>query len=159
MLEAMKTRRLAVGALVLALGAALSAQSSVVKPHPQANLPKLDLPAYQLPKPNDRIRAIYKFAAERPDVLSYMPCFCGCEMSGHKSNEDCFVKARAKNGDVTAWQEHGMVCGMCLAVAERAEQLCGTGASLAQMRADIENRYGQITGLQTPTPAAPKNAP
>src|SRR5262245_14457841 len=89
-------------------------------PHPQASLPPLDLPGYQLPRPPETIRATYKFAAEHPEVLSYMPCFCGCEQSGHHSNEDCFVKSRAKNGDVTAWNDHGMVCAMCLAVAERA---------------------------------------
>src|SRR4051794_34896631 len=76
-------------------------------PHRQATLPPLELPAYQLPRSPEVVRAAYKFAAEHPEVLSYVPCFCGCENSGHQGNEDCFVKTRAKNGDVTAWQEHG----------------------------------------------------
>jgi len=149
--------------LALALGVAAAAQqahapvkkTTRLAPHPQENLPPLDLPAYQLPRPNDVIRHTYKYAAEHPEVLSYMPCFCGCEMGGHKSNEDCFVMSRGKNGDVTAWTEHGMVCAMCLAVAERAEAMCSKGATPAEARADIIKRYGQLTGTMTPTPEPP----
>lgn len=34
----------------------------------------------------------YQFAVEKPEVLNYMPCYCGCyEEDGHTSNTDCFV--------------------------------------------------------------------
>ncbi|MBI2873926.1 MAG: hypothetical protein HYY09_02465 [Firmicutes bacterium] len=42
----------------------------------------------------------YRFAVEKPDVLKYMPCYCGCEKDGHKSNLDCFVKEVKANGAV-----------------------------------------------------------
>ena len=58
-------------------------------------------------RPPDVVRAAYKFAAEHPEVLSYVPCYCGCERSGHRGNEDCFVTGRAENGDVTEWEPHG----------------------------------------------------
>ena len=45
---------------------------------------------------------------------------------------------------------------VCLAVAERAKQMCDKGASLTEVRADIEQRYGHITGERTPTPLPPK---
>ena len=128
-------------------------------PHPQANLPALNLPAIDprlLPRPPEVIRSTYRFAAEHPEVLGYVPCFCGCDQSGHRSSEDCFVKARAKNGDVTQWNEHGIACAMCLAVAERAKQMCEKGASLEDVRSDIEQRYGHITGSRTATPLPPK---
>ncbi|MBA2565871.1 MAG: hypothetical protein H0V09_10700 [Gemmatimonadetes bacterium] len=32
------------------------------------------------------VREAYEFAAHRPDVLRYVPCFCGCWRSGHRSN-------------------------------------------------------------------------
>ncbi len=54
------------------------------------------------------MNAAYKFAAEHPEVLGYAPCYCGCERSGHRGNDDCFVAARAANGDVTEWEPHGM---------------------------------------------------
>ena len=28
-----------------------------------------------------------RFAAEHPEILSYVPCFCGCERAGHRGNE------------------------------------------------------------------------
>jgi hypothetical protein len=56
----------------------------------------------------DVVNASYRFAAEHPEVLAYVPCYCGCERSGHRGNDDCFVAARAANGDVTEWEPHGM---------------------------------------------------
>ena len=122
----------------------------------QVKQPPLEIPPYQMPRPNDVIRATYKFAAEHPEVLSYMPCYCSCEMMGHKSNADCFVKTRAANGDVTAWQDHGMVCPMCLGVGEWAMRQHASGKSVQEIRASVEERYGKITEFRTPTPNPPK---
>src|SRR5690349_8751014 len=46
-------------------------------PHHQEHLPPLDLPAYGTERSPEVIRAAYTFAAEHPEVLSYVPCFCG----------------------------------------------------------------------------------
>src|SRR6267378_1239866 len=78
------------------------------KPHPQATLPPLPFSPSPPARPAEVVRAAYKFAAEHPEVLSYQPCYCGCERSGHRGNEDCFVTARDNNGDVTEWEPHGM---------------------------------------------------
>jgi hypothetical protein len=78
------------------------------KPHPQATLPPLPFSPSPPARPADVVRAVYKFAAEHPEVLSYQPCYCGCERSGHRGNEDCFVTSRDANGDVTEWEPHGM---------------------------------------------------
>ena len=59
--------------------------------------------------PADQMSQAYVFAARNPDVLEYVPCYCGCGMSdGHQSNVDCFVESRAPNGAVTEWDTHGM---------------------------------------------------
>ncbi len=57
--------------------------------------------------PPDVVRAVYEFAARRPDVLRYVPCFCGCERNGHQDNEDCFVASRAADGR-PEWDRHGL---------------------------------------------------
>lgn len=54
------------------------------------------------------VRAVHQFAARHPDVLGYMPCFCGCQSAGHKHNDDCFVASRDSAGKVTAWDLHGV---------------------------------------------------
>ena len=77
-------------------------------PHPQDNLPPLPFDPAPPARPMDVVRAAYKFAAEHPEVLSYVPCYCGCEHSGHRGNEDCFVTRRDAKGDVVEWEPHGM---------------------------------------------------
>ncbi len=126
-----------------------------LKPHPQANLPPLDFPGYPMQRPTEVVRAAYKFAAEHPEILSYVPCFCGCERSGHRGNEDCFVRARDINGDVIEWEPHGMECAVCLDVAERSERLYASGASVSDIRATIEREWQGKSTNHTPTPHAP----
>jgi hypothetical protein len=70
-------------------------------------LPSLPPPQYQLPRPLEVVQAVYDFAGRRPDVLQYMPCFCGCQASGHVGNDDCFVSSRDASGKPT-WDAHGM---------------------------------------------------
>jgi hypothetical protein len=76
-------------------------------PHPQQNLPPLPFDPAPA-RPMDVVRSAYLFAAEHPDVLSYVPCYCGCERSGHRGNEDCFVTRRDEHDDVVEWEPHGM---------------------------------------------------
>jgi hypothetical protein len=70
------------------------------------------LPLPQVPfapaRPMPVVEAVFHFAADHPEVLSRIPCFCGCENRGHKHNDDCFVAARDQRGRVTAWEPHGI---------------------------------------------------
>ena len=70
-------------------------------------LPTLPPPEYELPRPIELVRSVYEFAGRRPDVLQFVPCFCGCQASGHVGNDDCFVKTRDASGKPT-WDLHGM---------------------------------------------------
>jgi hypothetical protein len=130
---------------------------AITKAHTQANLPPLQFPGYQTARPPETIRAAYQFAAEHPEVLSYVPCFCGCERAGHRGNEDCFVRERDVNGDVVAWDDHGMECAICLDVAERSRKLFAEGASVKDIRAAIEKEFGSHAASHTPTPVPPSN--
>ena len=47
-------------------------------------------------RPMDVVRATYDFAAQHPEILKYVPCYCGCGEQGHKANESCFVASRSK---------------------------------------------------------------
>jgi hypothetical protein len=124
-------------------------------PHKQANLPPLPTQAYAPPRPPDVIRAAYLFAAEHPEILSYVPCFCGCERGGHRGNEDCFVAARDAKGDVTDWEPHGLECTVCIDVATEARQMFASGASVRDIRAAVEKRWAGFNGGHTPTAAPP----
>lgn len=47
------------------------------------------------------VQEAYVFAAKHPEVLSYMPCYCGCENPrfAHRNNYDCFVDAIDTTGE------------------------------------------------------------
>ncbi len=127
-------------------------------PHKQANLPPLPFgPRDPLPRPTAVVAQVFQFAAEHPEVLSYVPCFCGCDHMGHKGNDDCFVRQRAANGDVIAWEPHGTECQVCIDVGQQAMQMYSSGASVAQIRATIEKKYPNAQ-FHTPTPPVPAPA-
>ncbi len=70
-------------------------------------LPALPMPPFALPRPQPVVQAVYEFAARHPEVLRYVPCFCGCERQGHGDNADCFVASREPDGR-PRWDLHGM---------------------------------------------------
>lgn len=72
-----------------------------------ADLPPLPLVPFPPPRPREVVQAVYQFAVRHPEVLDYVPCFCGCEHSGHRANTDCFVRSRGAGLRVT-WDDHGM---------------------------------------------------
>ena len=79
-------------------------------PPPRAyngDLPPLPVSQFAPARPPEVVRAVYTFAARHPEVLHYVPCFCGCERSGHKDNDDCFIRSRDAKGR-PEWEEHGM---------------------------------------------------
>src|SRR3954471_19313799 len=126
--------------------------SAKLGPHPQPSLPPLPFQAYAPPRPMETVRAVYRFAAEHPEVLSYVPCFCGCERSGHRGNDDCFVRARNAQGDVTEWEPHGPDCAVCIDVANEAMQMTHSGASVTAIRSAIESKWNRPGNGHTPTP-------
>jgi hypothetical protein len=100
--------------LVASAGYALgqSAAGKQATPAPSAAARKITFPPIPNPgfapgAPIDQARAAYQFAAEHPEILKYVPCYCGCESTGHPHNESCFVKRRDTQGNVLEWDTHG----------------------------------------------------
>lgn len=124
-------------------------------PHHQASYPPVPFQAFAPPRPPEVVTAAFQFAAEHPEIASYVPCFCGCQQAGHKGNHDCFVRSRAANGDVIAWEEHGVECAVCIDVATRSRQLLASGASVQEIRSAIEKEFVPSAQTMTPTPKPP----
>jgi hypothetical protein len=117
-------------------------------------LPPIPYDGYPSPRPMAVTQAAYEFAARHPEVLQYVPCFCGCERGGHNGNHDCFVRLRDANGSVT-WDSHGYGCAICIDVAYTAMQMHNSGASVAQIRTAIDQKYAARFPTKTPTPLPP----
>ena len=115
-------------------------------------IPPLPQVSFSPSRPMPMVQQVYEFAARHPEVLQYVPCYCGCERVGHNGNHDCFVKARAANGRVTEWDTHGIGCAICLDVGRDAMTLFNAGNSVAQIRSAIDKKYGSHFPSSTPTP-------
>jgi len=124
-------------------------------PRQQENLPPIPFNGYTPPRPIEVVTAAYEFAAEHPEILSYVPCFCGCENAGHTGSHDCFVKGRDAEGNVTEWDEHGISCTVCIDVANRSRQLFASGANVRDIRAAIDKEFAPVYPGQMPTPNPP----
>jgi hypothetical protein len=118
-----------------------------------ADLPLLPTGIVMAVRPVPVMRATYEFAARHPEVMKYVPCFCGCERGGHQDNHDCFVGTRTETR-VTEWDTHAIGCEICVDVAYQAYQMHSSGASVVAIREAIEKQYASITaeGRHTPTP-------
>jgi Protein of unknown function with PCYCGC motif len=121
----------------------------------EAGLPLLPDNLGYAPRPADYVRTVFAFAAHHPEVLDYVPCFCGCERLGHRSNAECFVARRSATGRVLEWQPHGVICEICLDVAHQAMQLHSTGASIAQIRTEVDRQWARQGASHTNTPMPP----
>lgn len=98
---------LGVATLLSAQGAAKKAPAAPSKAAAAVTFPPVPAPGWAPGRPVATARAVYEFAAKHPEVLKYVPCYCGCESSGHPHNESCFVKRRDARGNVLEWDTHG----------------------------------------------------
>ncbi|KAB7708993.1 hypothetical protein F9802_02315 [Bacillus aerolatus] len=100
---------------------------------------------------DDQMKAIYLAAAKNPDVLSSMPCYCGCgDSAGHKSNLNCFVAEMTE--EKVVWDDHGTRCGVCLEIAAESVLMKKEGKSLKEIRQYIDEKYNEGYAKPTPTP-------
>ena len=118
-------------------------------------MPVLELGGYAPPRPMDILKDAHIFAADHPEVASYIPCYCGCGNMGHKNNADCFVEARDKQGNVTSWVPHGAACAVCIDIAVESMRMRNSGASVAAIRKQIQGEYRPRFPTETPTPPPP----
>ncbi|NJD26764.1 MAG: hypothetical protein FIA92_00515 [Chloroflexi bacterium] len=101
-----------------------------------------------------RIEAAYAYALARPDVITWLPCYCGCVAMDHRSNLDCFFKP-TQPGASLEFEEHASYCDVCVETALMAKQMLADGASLAEIRDEVDATFGgRAPGTVTPLPPA-----
>jgi hypothetical protein len=98
-----------------------------------------------------RTEEAYAFALARPDVVQWMPCYCGCAAMHHRSNLDCFLKPEPDGRIV--FEEHASYCDVCVDTALLARQRLREGRSLSEIRAEVDRT------LTTGAPGTPTELP
>ncbi len=143
---------LAVGAACTAGGGESETRTPVAQATPTANAPQSAIPDFILQAPPP-VREAYTFAVEHPEVLEYVPCFCGCGAGGHENNLDCFVSEFRADGTIS-YDSHAFGCQICVDIALDSKQMLAQGASLMEIRQFIDEKYGDA-GPATDTSQPP----
>ncbi len=93
-----RSRALRIGGITAALVIVLVAAFWLLGDHSGITLPAY---AYR----HQHIEEAYRFALRHRDLLAQVPCACGCDAIGHRSNADCYIKEI--RGNQVAWDPHG----------------------------------------------------
>jgi hypothetical protein len=94
----------------------------------------------------------YAYAMQHPQIVQWMPCYCGCEAMGHGSNLDCYFK-HGQPGDTAVFEEHASFCDICVKITLKTKQLNAEGKSLREIRQIIDQTYGgSAPGTSTAQP-------
>ena len=102
------------------------------------------------------IQGTYALAANHPDVLKNVPCYCGCGVeAGHQNNLDCFVGQMGPNNKVLSWDQHGSTWDICVNIAREAVQMHKDGKTPKEIYSKIQAEY-KSDGQPTPTPMPTK---
>lgn len=79
-----------------------------------------------------RVRNAYRLAAEMPETLNQLYCWCGCIERGMRSNLECFET------------DHAAHCDVCMAGAEVADEMRRRGISdPIRIQQVLDARFGR----------------
>lgn len=109
-----------------------------------------------LPKPRHDsadLSGPYAFVATHSQQLRKIPCFCGCERLGHRSNADCYLRLLDDKGR-PAWDPHSFSCSMCVRITREVALMLHQGKQLPDIRHEIEVHYREQYGNGTNTSPA-----
>ena len=120
---------------------------------PNGDLTKVEWPDYVTNAGGD-VKELYEFQITHGELMRYMPCFCGCGQSGHKSNRDCFIKSVHPDGSVE-FDTMAPACDICLGVTRQAMRMFDQGKTPREIRAAIDRKYADKIDMSTPTPYPP----
>ncbi|MDX1616764.1 MAG: PCYCGC motif-containing (lipo)protein [Candidatus Promineifilaceae bacterium] len=96
------------------------------------------------------VQQAYQFAASNPDILTELPCYCGCGAMGHQSNYHCYIQAGSQADDLV-YDNHALGCSICVDITQDAMRLLADGQNIEQIFQYVDatySRFGPATPLQ-----------
>jgi hypothetical protein len=88
------------------------------------------------------VRQAYQFNVANPDVMTQLPCYCGCGSMGHTSNYSCYVSSVDADGNVT-YDTHALGCSICVDITQDTMRLLKDGKSVPEIKAYVDQTYVQ----------------
>ena len=133
---------LILGSLLLVLGlliTACSGSSGSDQSHAydMASMSEMPMEVQSAPQV---VQAAYQFAAANPDVLTQLPCYCGCGGMGHTSNYACYVSGENPDGSLI-YDNHALGCSICVDITQDAMRMLDEGQPLTEIRSYVDQTY------------------
>ena len=91
----------------------------------------------------------YQFAVANPDVMTHIPCYCGCGAMGHTSNYSCYVESVDGAGSVK-FDGHALGCSICVDITQDALRLSQQGKSPQDIKAYVDKTYSRFGPTNMP---------
>jgi hypothetical protein len=132
---------LVLGAILI--GSLAGCSSSPAAPaHALAMAPMADMPMDVQRAPLVTQEA-YQFAFANQDVMTHIPCYCGCKDIHHKNNFDCYVSGQSANGQ-TLYDPHALKCQVCVDITHDVMRMTGEGKSPGAIKTYIDRQYSRF---------------
>jgi hypothetical protein len=89
------------------------------------------------------VQQAYQFAAANPELMSQIPCYCGCGAMGHTSNYSCYVAGENPDGTLS-YDPHALGCSICVDITEDSMRLLKQGKSVSEIRSYVDETYSRF---------------
>ena len=128
--------------LALILSGVLSACSTNTTDHSFPMAPVDGMPAEVQSAPVT-VQQAYQFASANPDVMTQIPCYCGCGSMGHISNYSCYVSSVGADGSIT-YDNHALGCSICVDITQDAMRMLKDGKTVPEIKAYVDQTYAKF---------------
>ncbi len=88
------------------------------------------------------VQQAYQFAVANPEIVSQIPCYCGCGPMGHTSNYACYVSGENPDGS-PVFDTHALGCSICVDITQDTMRLLEKGKSVPEIREFVDATYSQ----------------
>jgi len=128
--------------LAIVLSGTLSACSTATIDHsfPMASMDGMPAEVQSAPV---TVQQAYQFAVVNPDVLTQLPCYCGCGPIGHTSNSACYVAEQNPDGSAKIFDNHALGCSICVDITQDAMRMLRDGKPMPEIRAYVDQTYAK----------------
>lgn len=142
----MKSRfSLSLMSILIFLGLLVSACASNPKPAGAGShadmAPLAEMPA-EVQQAPVAVQEAYRFAVANPEIISAIPCYCGCGSMGHTSNYSCYVSGQDAEGKL-AFDNHALGCSICVDITLDAMRLTRAGKNIEAVYQYVDATYAQ----------------
>ena len=130
--------------ILMIFSASLSACSSAggaENEHDLAMRPLDELPA-EVKNAPVVVQQAYQFAAANPDIMTHIPCYCGCGEMGHTSNYACYVSGVGAGGEIQ-YDPHALGCSICVDITQDTMRLLQQGKTVPEIKAYVDQTYAK----------------